>query len=70
MNLPLIPTAETDLRGGKRLDLMGGVNILFPEFLGLENHLNVEAGAPIYQDLDGPQLKQSYSIWAGWQIVM
>jgi len=69
-NLPLIPTAETDLRGGKRLDLMGGVNILFPEFMGLENHLNVEAGAPIYQDLDGPQLKQSYSFWAGWQIVM
>ena len=60
-NLPLIPTAEADLRGGKRLDLMGGVNILFPEFMGLENHLNVEAGAPIYQDLDGPQLKQSYS---------
>jgi hypothetical protein len=69
-NLPLIPTAETDLRGGKRLDLMGGVNILFPEFMGLENHLNVEAGAPIYQHLDGPQLKQSYSFWAGWQIVM
>jgi hypothetical protein len=69
-NLPLIPTAETDLRGGKRLDLMGGVNILFPEFMGLENHLNVEAGAPIYQDLDGPQLKQSYSFWAGWQIIM
>ena len=69
-NLPLISTAETDLRGGKRLDLMGGVNILFPEFMGLENHLNVEAGAPIYQDLDGPQLKQSYSFWAGWQIVM
>jgi hypothetical protein len=69
-NLPLIPTAETDLRGGKRLDLLGGVNILFPEFMGLENHLNVEAGAPIYQDLDGPQLKQSYSIWAGWQIIM
>ncbi len=69
-NLPLIPTAETDLRGGKRLDLLGGVNILFPEFMGHENHLNVEAGAPIYQDLDGPQLKQSYSFWAGWQIIM
>ena len=67
--VPIVPTAETDLRGGKRLDLLGGVNILFPEFMGIENHLNVEAGAPIYQDLDGPQLKQSYSFWAGWQIV-
>ena len=68
--VPIVPTAETDLRGGKRLDLLGGVNILFPEIRGLENHLSVEAGAPIYQDLDGPQLKQSYSFWAGWQIVM
>jgi hypothetical protein len=68
--VPIVPTAQTDLQGGKRLDLMGGVNILFPEFMGLENHLSVEAGAPIYQDLDGPQLKQSYSLWAGWQIVM
>lgn len=70
LNLPLVQTADPNLQGGKRLDLMGGVNILFPEFMGLENHLNVEAGAPIYQYLDGPQLKQSWSFWAGWQIVM
>ncbi len=69
-NTPIVPTAETDLRGGKRLDLLGGINILFPDFKGLENHLNVEAGAPIYQDLDGPQLKQSYSFWVGWQIIL
>lgn len=66
----LVQTADPNLQGGKRLDLMGGFNILFPEFMGLENHLNVEAGAPIYQNLDGPQLKQSWSFWAGWQIVM
>jgi hypothetical protein len=70
MNIPIVPTSETDLRGGKRLDLMGGFNILFPEAWGLENHLNVEAGAPVYQDLDGPQLKQAYSFWVGWQIIM
>jgi len=70
MNIPLVPTADPDRQAGRRLDLMGGVNILFPEFVGLENHLSVEAGAPIYQDLDGPQLKQSYSFWVGWQIVM
>jgi hypothetical protein len=68
--VPIVPTAETDLRGGKRLDLLGGFNILFPEFMGLENNLSVEAGAPVYQDLDGPQLKQAYSFWAGWQVVM
>jgi len=66
----LVETADPNLQGGKRLDLMGGVNILFPEWMGLENHLSVEAGLPIYQYLDGPQLKQSWSFWAGWQIVM
>jgi len=70
MNIPLVPTADPDRQAGRRLDLMGGVNVLFPEFMGLENHLSVEAGAPIYQDLDGPQLKQSYSFWVGWQMVM
>ena len=69
-NIPLVPTADPNRQGGERLDLMGGVNILFPEFMGLENHLNVEAGAPIYQNLDGPQLRQAWSFWAGWQIVM
>ena len=70
MNLPLIPTAETNLRGGRRVDLLGGINIRFPEFMGYEHQINVEGGAPIYQHLDGPQLKQSYSLWAGWQIIM
>lgn len=66
----LVQTADPDLQAGRRLDILGGVNILFPEVMGLENHLNVEAGLPIYQYLDGPQLKQSWSFWAGWQIVM
>ncbi|HNP30699.1 MAG TPA: hypothetical protein PKK23_16760 [Nitrospirales bacterium] len=70
MNIPLVQTVDPDLQAGKRLDIMGGVNILFPEWIGLENHLNVEAGLPIYQYLDGPQLKQSWSFWAGWQIIM
>lgn len=70
MNIPLVPTADPDRLAGRRLDLMGGVNILFPEFMGLENHLNLEAGAPIYQYLDGPQLRQAWSFWVGWQMVM
>lgn len=69
-NIPLVQTAEPNLQGGKRLDVLGGVNILVPEWMGLENHLSLEAGLPVYQYLDGPQLKQSWSFWAGWQIVM
>ncbi len=69
MGVPLVPTAETGRRGGKRLDLLVGMNILFPEVMGLENHLGIEGGVPIYQNLDGPQLESDYSFFVGWQII-
>lgn len=69
MGVPLVPTAETGRRGGKRLDLLAGMNILFPEVMGLENHLGIEGGVPIYQNLDGPQLESDYSFFVGWQII-
>lgn len=69
MSVPLVPTAETGRRGGKRLDLLVGMNILFPEVMGLENHLGIEGGVPIYQNLDGPQLESDYTFFVGWQII-
>jgi len=69
MGVPLVPTAETNRRGGERLDLLAGINILFPEVMGLENHLGVEIGVPIYQKLDGPQLESDYTFFVGWQII-
>ena len=69
MGVPLVPTAETGRRGGKRLDLLLGMNILFPEVMGFENHLGIEGGVPIYQNLDGPQLESDYTFFVGWQIV-
>ncbi len=68
-SVPLVPTAETGRRGGKRLDLLVGMNILFPEVMGLENHLGIEGGVPIYQNLDGPQLESDYTFFVGWQII-
>jgi len=69
MGVPLVPTAETNRRGGERLDILGGINILFPEVMGLENHLGLEFGVPIYQNLDGPQLESDYTFFVGWQII-
>lgn len=62
-----VPTAFPNLRGGERLDILAGINILFPEWKGLENRIAVEAGAPIYQYLNGPQLEQDYVVFAGYQ---
>lgn len=67
--LRTVNTVDPSLQGGRRLDLLAGVNFLFPEVLGLENRLGVEAGVPIYQRLDGPQLGTDWQIFAGWQVV-
>ncbi len=69
MGVPLVPTAETNRRGGERLDILAGINILFPEVMELENHLGLEIGVPIYQNLDGPQLESDYTFFVGWQII-
>lgn len=69
MGVPLVPTAESSRRGGERLDVLFGANVLFPEFMELENHLGVEVGFPIYQNLNGPQLESDLTFFAGWQII-
>ena len=65
----LVFTADPDLRAGKRLDILGGVNFLLPEILGLEHRLGIEGGVPIYQNLDGPQLETDWFITIGLQII-
>ncbi len=70
-NIPAlpVPTVDPNRRGGQRLDTLGGVNILLPEWMGLENRLAVEGGVPIYQRLDGPQLKTDWTLFIGWQLI-
>ena len=33
-----------------------------------DNRLAIEGGLPVYQNLSGPQLGQSWQITAGWQL--
>ena len=67
LNPMMVPTARTDLRGGERVDALVGVNLYQPEG-ELEGHrLAAEFGAPLYQDLDGPQLETDYRFTLGWQ---
>ena len=55
------PTADPDLQGGSRMDLLLGVNAMF----GHGHSLGLNYGVPIMQDLDGPQMKTDnlLSIW-------
>jgi hypothetical protein len=70
LNPALVPTADTDRRGGHRLDLMGGLNFMLPLGRGIDRYshrIAIEAGGPAYQWLDGPQLETDWRIMVGWQ---
>ncbi len=69
LNPMVVPTARTDLRGGERIDLLIGVNLLPKSDKFGGNRFAIEAGMPIYQDLNGPQLATDYRLTLGWQLV-
>jgi len=69
LNPNAVPTADPDKRAGHRIDLLGGVGLTLP-FEGFGQHrLGVEAGAPVAQWLDGPQLETDWRVTAGWQLL-
>lgn len=59
---PTVPTKETNLRGGTRVDTIIGIDLTIDN-----NVLGLEVGVPIYQNLDGPQLETDATITLGWQ---
>ncbi|MEJ6571117.1 MAG: hypothetical protein QNL39_03955 [Akkermansiaceae bacterium] len=62
---PAAAVADPDARGGSRLDLSLGLNLWSTEN---GTRFAIEGGAPIYQDLDGPQLGTAWFVTAGIQI--
>ncbi len=68
LNPNMIPTANTALRGGERIDALLGLNIVIPSGPLAGHRLAVEAGAPIYQSLNGPQLETDWLMTIGWQL--
>ncbi len=60
------PEGRPGIRGGRRADLLFGLNFYVPEGRLKGNRLMLEGGFPIYQDLDGPQLGTTWMLTAGW----
>ena len=62
-----VQTANPDNYGGERLSLSAGANYLFQNG-PLEGHrVAFEVTAPVYQNLNGPQMERDYAITIGWQ---
>lgn len=66
LNPATVPTADPDLRGGEQIDLNLGINIYQSKGKYKGHRFAVEAGAPVYQSLDGPQLETDFLFSAGW----
>lgn len=67
LNKNVVPTADPDLRGGKRIDVLAGLNYASGSDSPQAHTFGIEAGVPGWQNLDGPQLETRWTVIAGWQ---
>ena len=67
LNRAMVATADPSRRAGARADVGVGLN-LYGRAGALSGHrLSLEVLAPVYQDLDGPQLETDWTVIVGWQ---
>ena len=62
------PTADCKNYGSKKLNAYVGVNFLFPKGKLKGNQLCIEYGMPLYQCVNGLQMKTTQIVNAGWQM--
>ncbi len=67
LNPMMVPTARPDLRGGERVDLLGGLNFYLQNGPLKGHRFAIETGTTVWQDLNGPQLGMEWMTTAGWQ---
>ncbi len=61
-----VQTANPDFHGGERIDLFFGVTLAAQGDLDGQR-LAIEVGAPVHQDLNGPQMDTNWTLTVGWQ---
>jgi hypothetical protein len=62
-----VTTAFEGNYGGKRIDIILGVNLLKPKGFLEGNRLSLDVRLPLWQDLNGYQLETDSVITIGWQ---
>ena len=61
-----VQTANPDNFGGERIALSLGMNYVVPKGVLAGHRLSVEGTVPVYQDLNGPQMKRDNMVVLGW----
>jgi hypothetical protein len=67
LNPAMVPTADPKSRGGKRIDLLFGLNLYVPKGVLKGQRTAIDFGIPVVQSLDGPQLETDWYFTVGWQ---
>ena len=62
-----VQTADPNNYGGDAVDAYVGVNIFFSAGSFNGNRLALEVGAPLYRDINGPQMDDDWTLTIGWQ---
>lgn len=62
-----VQTADPDNYGGEVVEFSLGVNLLATKGVFKDHRLAIEATAPLYRDLNGPQLETDWALTIGWQ---
>jgi hypothetical protein len=65
----LVEVNQPSLQGGRRLDLLFGLNYYLPDGRFPGQRISVESGIPIYQSLHGPQLRSRWQLTVGWNMI-
>ena len=67
MNMAMDPGADTHNSGGTVVSLLVGANVRLPHPLLRKFTFQVEAGAPVYQYVNGTQARQHFAFLAGFK---
>lgn len=63
----MVPTADPNLRAGRRVIFLAGVELYAPNGPLQGQRLTFEVGVPVYKTVDGPQLQEDMRVGLGWQ---
>lgn len=67
LNPAMASGMSADSQGGKRIDLLFGINLYAPKGILKGQRLAIDFGIPVMESLDGPRLETDWYFTTGWQ---
>ena len=68
LNKMIVPTADVNNQGFRRVDLTLGVDWLLGEFSATQHSLSIDYKKPLWQEVNGIQLQLDWNVSVNWQV--